>query len=187
MVPGFKISILHDETRTASLRRHLKLPDFSVQSTKTHLWWVAGFSLSGLLYTGLGPQGSGLHPVQSELFFLFVKIEWDHVSNEELYKLSNTNINCYWIIYKCDVGIFQMCESWLQCMVTPCLSLVSPGLEKALMGRPISHAPKTTSSKQGQAIRKGPHLIALCSGYNLQWEGREEKPTYPPSTYPSGR
>lgn len=107
-------------------------------------------------------------------------------SRVKLYKLSNTNINCYWIIYKCDVGIFQMCESWLQCMATPCLSLVSPGLEKALMGRPISHAPKTTSSKQGQAIRKGPNLIALCSGYNLQWEGREEKPTYPPSTYPSG-
>lgn len=150
---------------------------------KTNLWRAAGF----FPVIGLGPQGSGLHPVQGELFFLFVKIEWNHVSNKELYKLSNTNINCYWIIYKYDVGIFQMCESWLQCMATPRLSLVSPGLEKALMGRPISHAPKTTSSKQGQAIRKGPNLIALCSGYNLQWEGREEEPTYPPSTYPSGR
>lgn len=54
---------------------------------------------------------AGLHPVDGELFFLFVKMEWDHVSNEELYKLSNANINCSWI-YKCNRNI-SMCESWL--------------------------------------------------------------------------
>lgn len=112
MVPGFKISILHDKTRIASLQRHLELQDFSMQSTKTNLWRVAGFfpvwfPVHRTWTTGI------LHPVQGELFFLFVKIEWNHVSNKELYKLSNTNINCYWITYKCDVAIFQMCESWL--------------------------------------------------------------------------
>lgn len=184
MVPGFKISVLHDETKqphcSDTWNFRISLCNLQKPTCDERL----GFLLSGFLYVGPGPQGSGLHPVQGELFFLFVKIEWNHVSNGELYKLSNTYKLL--LIYKCDVGIFEMCKSWLQCMATPCLSLVSPGLEKALMGRPISHAPKTTSSKQGQATRKGPNLIALCSGYNLQWEGREEKPTYPPSTYPSG-
>lgn len=42
-VPGFKISILHNETGRASVQWHLRLQDFSTQSTKTNLWWVVGF------------------------------------------------------------------------------------------------------------------------------------------------
>lgn len=64
-VPGLKVSVWHDGTRTASLQRHLELQDFSMQSAKTNLRRAAGL--------GPGTQGSGLHPVRGELFFLIRK------------------------------------------------------------------------------------------------------------------
>lgn len=110
-VPGFKISILYDET-TASLQWQLKLQDFSIQSAKTNLWWVVGFLPVWFIIHRTWTTGIWVASCARWALFLICE-DWDHVSKEELYKLSNTNINCSWIIYKCNAGIFQMCESWL--------------------------------------------------------------------------
>lgn len=133
----------------------------STQSAPGSLWasgWVlsAWFTTHRTWTRGIWVE-SQLYKVSCFPFWLRLN-EITYV--KEFYKLSNTNINCYcWITYKCNLGISQMCEIVCNAWPHHASHWSAPGSEKALMGRPISHASTTTSPKQGQAVRE-----SVCYG-----------------------
>lgn len=142
--------------------------------------WKSGcffFFLPGLLYIGLGPEGSSMNPSSaSELFSLFVKTELDHKCQRKSCQ-THTHIKCYcWITYKCNSNVSDVWECFIM-QTTPFF---------LLMGRPISQVYKITSSKQGQTI-KDPNLTTVCSasGAILEWKGKKgdtHTPIHPPTS-----
>lgn len=178
MVPEFTIFILHGETRRASLQQHLRHQDFSTQLTESNLCeggWV--FSLPGLLYMGLGPEGSGLNPSCARWVVVLMCDDWMRPHMSKSFINCNTNINCHcWITYKCNLGIFHVWELFIMHDHTMPLTGQPLALRKHLWVGPYPTHPKQPAQSRNRQSEKGPNLIAVCSGCNLQWEGREEKP-----------
>lgn len=158
--------------------------DFSTQPTKNNLREWLGFFLPNLVYTGLGPKQSGLKPSSARQAVVLIYVDWmrSHMSKSFVNCQTHMNINCYcWIIYKCNLKCFKCVRVAYHACPHHASHWSAPDFEKALMGRPRSHASKIASSKQGRQSRKYPRLTAVCSGCNLQCKGR--KATHTPSGY----
>lgn len=78
-----------------------------------------------------------------------------HMSKSFVNCQTHMNINCYcWIIYKWNLKYFKCVRVAYHACPHHASHWSAPNFEKALMGRPRSHAFKIASSKQGQAVKK---------------------------------
>lgn len=150
----FPFCMMRLEEPHCSNMRH---QDFSTQPTKNNLREWLGFFLPNLVYTGLGPKQSGLKPSSARRAVVLIYVDWmrSHMSKSFVNCQTHMNINCYcWIIYKCNLKCFKCVRVAYHACPHHASHWSAPDFEKALMGRPRSHASKIASSKQGQAVKK---------------------------------